>query len=129
MDLQQPAKQATLDHLKQIYDNIIDYYVKMSGLHKFWDGYDYQPICWIDDPGIFLTNQGTTDREAAETFKVLISNQAMTVEVKGSSIKFRSRVVIITNNYTPIDLIGSVDPKDQGPIRESPTYRSDKPSI
>jgi len=28
----------------------IDYYQKMGGLKRFWDGYDNQPIVWIDDP-------------------------------------------------------------------------------
>jgi len=30
--------------------DVVDYYSKGGGLKKFWDGYDNQPIAWIDDP-------------------------------------------------------------------------------
>lgn len=120
-----------LSYVRQHYG--IDYYLKMSGLRKFWDGYDYQPIVWIDDPGLFVTNTGGIDYEAADMFKALISHQPMLVEVKGASLQFRSKLVIITSNYSPIDLTGSVSVKDQPPIRERledipPLYFKDVPS-
>jgi len=34
--------------IRHIYPEV-DYYSKMGGLSKFWDGYDNQPIVWIDD--------------------------------------------------------------------------------
>ena len=27
-----------------------DYYSKIGGLSNFWDGYDNQLVCWLDDP-------------------------------------------------------------------------------
>jgi len=46
----------------------VDYYSKMGGLGKFWDGYDNQPICWIDDP-IAASVVRTGDEEPVQRLK------------------------------------------------------------
>ena len=38
-----------LNTVRKLYPKI-DYYSKMVGLSKFFDGYDNKPLCWIDDP-------------------------------------------------------------------------------
>lgn len=38
-----------LNTIRRLYPQI-DYYSKMGGLSKYFDGYDNQPITWIDDP-------------------------------------------------------------------------------
>ena len=55
-----------------------DFYAKMGGLCKFWDGYNNQQIVVIDDPGVF--NVTMTDAEA-NAFKNVVSHGSHTVEI------------------------------------------------
>lgn len=59
----------------------------MGGLSKFFDGYDNQPITWIDDlvsPSCFRTG----DEEPVQRFKTVISTGEVLVEVKHGSMVF-----------------------------------------
>lgn len=76
----------------------LDYYSKMGGMSKFWDGYDNQPLVVIDDPGLFNIKFNEDELNA---FKNVISSTRHTVEVKGSSMQFDSFLVIIISNYSP----------------------------
>ena len=42
----------------------IDYYTKMGGISRFFDGYDWEPICLIDDP--IPPDQNSTPKRAAK---------------------------------------------------------------
>lgn len=75
------------------------FYKKMSELSKYWDGYDNQPIVWIDDPGLFDMRYHP---EEAASFKNVISNGAHTVEIKFGKMQFDSKLCIITANADPV---------------------------
>ena len=55
-----------LNVIRKLYPKV-DYYSKMGGLSKFFDGYDNQPITWIDDPVSPLCFQ-TGDEEPVQRF-------------------------------------------------------------
>ena len=76
----------------------------MGGLCKFWDGYNNQQIVVIDDPGVF--NVTMTDAEA-NAFKNVVSHGSHTVEIKGSSFSFDSKLVVIISNVPPHQLAES----------------------
>ena len=76
----------------------------MGGLCKFWDGYNNQQIVVIDDPGVF--NVTMTDAEA-NAFKNVVSQGSHTVEIKGSSFPFDSKLVVIISNVPPHQLAES----------------------
>jgi len=47
-------------------------YAKMGSISKFYDGYDNQPMCWIEDPmspSCFITG----DEEPVQRLKTVIS--------------------------------------------------------
>ena len=75
-----------------------DYYPKMGALKKFWDGYDNQPIVFIDDPGQF--NVKFSDEDTA-AFKNVVSTGAHIVEIKGGCMQFDSHLVIVVSNTDP----------------------------
>lgn len=81
----------------------IDYYSKMSGMQKYWDGYDNQPIVWIDDPNPV----GKWSEESAAHFKTVLSTGPTLVEVKHGSMQFDSHLVIISTNLQPGELAAS----------------------
>ena len=79
----------------------------MSELTKYWDGYDNQPIVWIDDPGEFDMK---FHPEEVAAFKNVISNGPHTVEIKYGSMQFDSKLCIITTNLTPGRFLRSSGP-------------------
>ena len=95
------GKSTTIHKVFQAFAKIdwrADYYPKMGALKKFWDGYDNQPFCLIDDPGQF--NVKFSDEDTA-AFKNVISTGAHIVEVKGGSMQFDSRLVVVVSNTDP----------------------------
>lgn len=84
----------TIEHLYPA----LTYYKKMSELSKFWDGYDNDPIVWIDDPGYFDMERHP---EEAASFKNIISTGPHIVEIKYGKCQFDSRLCIITSNTAP----------------------------
>ena len=90
-----------LSALKSLYG--IDFYCKMGGLKKFWDGYDNQEICWIDDPVMM----GRNDDESIQELKNVISTGHCRVEIKFGSMIFDSKLIIISCNTPPLTLAGS----------------------
>lgn len=79
----------------------VSYYCKLGGLSKYWDGYDNQPICWIDDP---VKPHVENDEEPVQRLKTVMSTGDTLVEVKYGSMAFDSKLVIFTNNHGPEDL-------------------------
>ena len=73
-----------LDTIAKCYHNV-DYYCKMGGLDKFWDGYDNQPICWIDDP-VSASVERHGDESAVQRLKNILSTGAIPCEIKGGSM-------------------------------------------
>lgn len=85
--------------LNTLRENVpgFDYYSKMGGLNKFWDGYDNQLVCWLDDPAVHRTG----DEESVQRFKNVISTGETLVEVKHGSMVFDSSLIIISCNFHP----------------------------
>lgn len=77
--------------LEEVYP-ALDYYLKKS-LSKYWDGYDNQPIVWIDDP---IPSQTQITTEQASELKSVISTGPAYVEVKYGNMQFDSRLVILS---------------------------------
>ena len=75
----------------------------MGGLSKFWDGYDNQPICLVDDP-VSLSVYRTRDEEPIQRLKTIISTGEVLVEVKHGSMVFDSSLIIISSNIRPDDM-------------------------
>ena len=50
----------------------MDYYAKLGGLSKFFEGYDNQRIMWIDDP-VSPSCFWIGDEEPVQRFKTVIS--------------------------------------------------------
>ena len=83
-------------------------YHKLSGFNKFWDGYDNQEVVSIDDPTPF-TNNGRLDEQAYGQFLGIVSNcNPIRIEVKGSSMQFDSKLVIISTNISPDRLVSDL---------------------
>ena len=89
--------QATLQAIMKQHPQL-DFYSKMGGMSKFWDGYDNQPFILIDDPGLFNIKFNEDELHA---FKNVISAGAHTVEIKGSHMCFDSKLVIMISNCKP----------------------------
>ena len=101
-----------LNTIRKLYPSV-DYYAKMGGLSKYFDGYDNQPITWIDDPvspGVLRTG----DEEPVQRFKTVISTGEVLVEVKHGSMVFDSSLIIVTSNMDPRDMADAcgIDNKD-----------------
>ena len=75
----------------------ISHYYKISGLSKFFNGYNFDDI---DDP--IEPNQ--TQREEVQMFKCIIYEQKGNIEIKGSSMPWDTRLVIITANISAHEL-------------------------
>lgn len=74
----------------------ISHYYKISGLSKFFNGYNFDDIVVIDDP--IEPNQ--TQREEVQMFKCIINEHKRNIEIKGSSMPWDTRLVIITANIS-----------------------------
>ena len=86
--------------------------MKLNGFRKYWDGYDNQPIVWIEDPGAFDTRFNVDDVNA---FKMLISTgSCLLLEVKYGTVQFDSYLVIVTSNVAPWDLAQLAGPTAHG---------------
>ena len=97
------AIQRTLQTLTDCYPEY-DFYTKMGGLDKWWDGYDNQPIVWIDDP---IAMDGQYQREAVQRLKNVISHGHVLCEIKGGSMVFDAQLIIISSNFDPRDMAAS----------------------
>ena len=75
----------------------------MGGLSKFFDGYDNQPLCWIDDP-VSPSCFRTGDEEPVQRFKTVVSTGEILVEVKHGSMVFDSSLIIVSTNIGPDDM-------------------------
>ena len=91
-NVQRALKAISLQHKE------LDYYNKMGGMSKFWDGYDNQPFVLIDDPGLFNIKFNEDELHA---FKNVASTGQHTVEIKGSSMQFDSKIIFIITNVEP----------------------------
>ena len=78
-----------------------EYYSKCGGLSRFWDGYDNQPICWIDDPVCLDTQK---DMDSIQQLKNIFSTGNCQIEVKFGTMVFDSPIVIITSNASPREI-------------------------
>ena len=76
----------------------IHYFSKCGGLTKYWDGYDNQPICWIDDP---VCMDPSKDMESIQQLKNIFSTGNCQIEVKFGTMVFDSPIDIITSNTSP----------------------------
>ena len=91
-----------LNTIRRLYPQV-DYYSKMGGLSKFFDGYDNQVITWIDDP-VSPSTLRTGDEEPVQRFKTVISTSEVLVEVKHGTMVFDSSLIIVTRNISPSDM-------------------------
>jgi hypothetical protein len=62
---------------------ISDFYSKMGGLSKFYDGYDNQDIVWIDDP---VKPDAKLNTDAIQQLKTMMSTGDIICEIKGGSM-------------------------------------------
>ena len=87
----------TLNTVQKLYPKLC-YYSKSGGLTKYFDGYDNQPIVWMDDP--CPIEQRT--QEMATIFKNVVgSSGPCQVEIKFGAMQFDSHLIIITTNVPP----------------------------
>ena len=91
-----------LNTIRKLYPQA-DYYAKMGGLSKYFDGNDNQPVCGIDDP-VSPAVCRTGDEEPVQRFKTVISTGEVLVEVKHRSMVFDSSLIIVTSNMDPRDM-------------------------
>ena len=93
--------------------NICDYYSKGGGLRKFWDGYDNQPIAWIDDP---VSPQLDRESDSVQQLKNVMSVGDCIVEIKYGSLVFDSAILIITSNIHPVSLANACGDENRAAI-------------
>lgn len=91
-----------LNTIRKLYPKV-DYYAKMGGVSKYFDAYDNQLICWIDDP-VSPAVYRTGDEEPVQCFKTVISTGEVLVKVKHGSMVFDSTLIIVTSNLDPRDI-------------------------
>lgn len=91
------------------YDNI---YCKPCD-NKWWDGYKGQPVVLLDefDP---MTNH---EYFSINLMKRLLDRYPMEVEVKGGTLNFCSKIIIITSNKCPGKWFEHYDAEDVAAIR------------
>ena len=89
-----------------------DYYCKTGGLKKFWDGYDNEPVAWIDDP-VSMTEH---DEDSIQHLKNVFSTRNISIEIKYGSLVFDSSLVIIASNIDPTLLSKSCGTECSEPI-------------
>ena len=101
-----------LETIRKHYPTL-DYYSKVAGFSKWWDGYDNQPIVWIDDP---VRLDVTRDKESIQQLKTTLSTGPAQVEITGRTLQFDAHLVIITSNATPSSIASSCGESCVGPI-------------
>ena len=74
-----------------------DYYFKIGGFFKFWEGYDNEPICYIDDP---VLPDIKLSKDDVQFMKTSMSVGPAQVEIKFGFMQFDSKL-IISSNQTP----------------------------
>lgn len=87
-----------LNFLKEQFD--ITHYYKMGGLSKFFNGYQFDDIVIIDDP----VEPGSNDNDQVQMFKAIINEHERLVEIKGSSMPWDTKLVVITANISPLSM-------------------------
>ena len=93
----------TLNTMQRLYPKLC-YYSKSGGLTKYFDGYDNQPIVWMDDPCPIETRT----QEMATIFKNVVgSSGPCQVEIKFGAMQFDSHLIIITSNVPPDNMAES----------------------
>lgn len=99
---------AVLRVIKKIKDMYpeVDYFCKMGGLDRSFDGYDNQKIVYIDDP-VANAAVKTGDESSVQRLKNIISTGDTLVEIKGGTMVFDSSLIIITCNMAPRALANS----------------------
>ena len=80
---------------------LCDYFTKGGGLKKFWDGYDHQPVAWIDDP---VSPDDGRESESIQQLKNVMSVGDCFIEVKYGTMVFDSALLIVTSNIDPMKL-------------------------
>lgn len=93
-----------LQTIRKLYPDV-DYYCKLGGLDRWWDGYDNNPIVYIDDP--VANNLKSGDETNIQRLKNVLSTGDTLVEIKGGSMVFTSNLIIITSNLNPQFLANS----------------------
>ena len=81
--------------------NLCDYFTKGGGLKNFWDGYDNQPIAWIDNP--VSPNEGKHSESIQQSKNVMSVGDCL-VEVKYGTMVFDSNLLIVNSKIDPIKL-------------------------
>ena len=92
-----------------------DYYCKMSGFSKWWEGYDNQPITWIDEIG--LASEYNAGQIALQVKSLFLNKNPQRVEVKGKSLNFDFKLVIMCSNYTVEEVVSSMKDQDQEAVK------------
>ena len=72
----------------------------MGGLSKFFNGYQFDDIVIIDDP----VEPGSNDNDQVQMFKAIINEHERLVEIKGSSMPWDTKLVVITANISPLSM-------------------------
>ena len=90
---------------------------KGIGLSKWYDGYNYEDIIWIDDPALSFSDNTDKRVEAAMSFKNILSVTASTQEVKFSHKTVDVSLMILTCNVSPDDVIGCFDEGDKDALK------------
>lgn len=86
-----------LQSIYKLYPEV-DYYCKLGGIDRWFDGYDNQKIVYIDDP---IAVNVSRNEESVQRLKNVISTGDTLVEIKGGSMVFDSSLIIILSNMTP----------------------------
>lgn len=76
----------------------MDYYMKLMGFNKYWDGYDNQPIVFVDDP---VMPDVKVNKDDIQGLKLVMSTGACQVEIKYGSMQFDSKLIIVASNQSP----------------------------
>lgn len=100
-----------LKSIRTLYPEL-DFYCKLGGLDRWFDGYDNQPIVYIDDP-VCSNATKSGDESNVQRLKNIMSTGDVIVEIKGGTMVFDSSFIIITCNLTPRDLAASCGPDNQ----------------
>ena len=97
----------------------LDYYYKVAGLSKFFTGYNWNDIVVIGDP----VEPDSYSKDDVQMLKSIINEHEREVEIKGSSMPWDTRLLIITSNIAPIELANACGPT----CREATFWRLTSP--